>query len=66
MSPEKPISGYAQFELDRCLRMAETLLGELEACVPDRLRVLLDTWRADMLAEQEDRERAAGAKAAEG
>jgi hypothetical protein len=46
---------YTEWELGRCLRIAETLLDELGHCVPLRLGPMLDSWAADMRAECEDR-----------
>lgn len=49
---------YTSTELRDCLAHVEALLEpRLLPCVPPRLRIMLDTWAADMRAEREDRAR---------
>jgi hypothetical protein len=43
-------------ELSKCYALSDSLLG-LRECLPERLTVILDTFRADLLLEREDRAR---------
>ena len=41
-------------ELSKCYELSNALL-ELKECLPERLAVILDTFRADLLMEREER-----------
>jgi hypothetical protein len=43
-------------ELSKCYELSDALLG-LKECLPERLAAILDTFRADLLMEGEDRAR---------
>jgi hypothetical protein len=43
-------------ELSKCYELSDAFL-ELKDCLPDRLAAILDTFRADLLLEREDRAR---------
>jgi hypothetical protein len=54
--PPTPISGYTDEELKRRMEVAAEVRA-IEGLLPRELFILADTWRVDMLVQQEDRER---------